>query len=146
MDAEQRPVVIPQIEIAMDRRAWRKILGKSAPLAARTQNVHQPIDDLAQVNCTLVAAAAGGRDQRGDQRPFLIRQITGIAKLAAVVPLAVLRRPHRSSMKPIASNRNLLRKKRFFPDRLLAGDAADALDTIRTTVGGEADAELCGHL
>src|SRR4051795_3927810 len=119
----------------MDRRAWRKILGKSAPLAARTQNVHQPIDDLAQVNCTLVAAAAGGRDQRGDQRPFLIRQITGIAKLAAVVPLAVLRRPHRSSMKPIASNRNLLRKKRFFPDRLL-GSGASAIALAVRSKGG----------
>src|SRR4051794_28428957 len=114
----------------MDRRAWRKIRGKSAPLAARTQNVHQPIDDLAQVNCTLVAAAAGGRDHRGDQRPFLIRQITGIAKLAAVVPLAVLSRPHRSSMKPIASNRNLLRKKGFFPDRLLVSVRKPASEII----------------
>ena len=47
--------------------------GQRGPLAARAQDIHQPVDDLAHVHRPLVAAPLGRRDQRPDQRPFLDR-------------------------------------------------------------------------
>jgi hypothetical protein len=43
-----------------------------APLAARGQNIHERIHDLAYVHCALVAAAFGGRNQGLDELPFLV--------------------------------------------------------------------------
>ncbi len=94
MEAVQGPVVVPVTEIAVDRAAGREVLRQRTPLAARAQDEHQPIDDLALINCPLVAATLGRRDKRTDQRPLLIRQIAGVAQLAAVVTGAVLHRPH----------------------------------------------------
>jgi hypothetical protein len=42
----------------------------------------------------LVAAALGWWDQQFDMRPFIVGQITRISQFAAVVPPAILRRPH----------------------------------------------------
>src|SRR3954462_6204704 len=80
------------------------------PLAARAQDVHEAVGYLAQVDRPLVAAALGGRDQWGDQRPFLVGQVTWVAQLATVVATTVLTRPHqrlppdRNAAKEITTN------------------------------------------
>ena len=94
MDAIQRPIVVPQDEVAMDRAAGRKILGNGAPLAAGAQNIHQAIDHFPHVDGSLAAAPLRRRDQRFDQRPFRVGQVARIAKMATVIVMAVLGRPH----------------------------------------------------
>ena len=41
MDAIERAVPAPQIEIIVRGRAWRQVFRNRAPLAARAQDVHQ---------------------------------------------------------------------------------------------------------
>ena len=75
-------VMLPAAEIVIYRAARRKVFRDRAPLATRSKNIHQAVHDLPYIHCPLVAATPGSRDQGGDQRPFLVRQITRIAKLA----------------------------------------------------------------
>ena len=51
MDAIERAVPAPQIEVIVDRRARRQVLRDRAPLAAGAQDVHQAVDDLAHHHC-----------------------------------------------------------------------------------------------
>jgi hypothetical protein len=95
MDALQRSVPTPEIEIIKQRAAWRKVFRDRTPLAARAQNVHDAVHHCAHIDVASVASAPGRWNQRRNMRPFLIRQIAGITQAAAVVLLAVLRRPHR---------------------------------------------------
>jgi hypothetical protein len=95
MDALQRTVPLPQLQIVMQGAARWQVLRDRPPLASSAEDVHQPVDHLAHVNRALVAAAPGGRDQRHHVRPFLVGQIARIAQLAAVVSMTVLWRPHR---------------------------------------------------
>ena len=81
-------------EVVVHRAARRQVLRQRRPLAAGAQDIHHPVHHLAHVDRPLVAAALGRRDQRPDQRPFLVRQVARIAQLAAVVSGAVLGRPH----------------------------------------------------
>jgi len=85
MDALQRAVPTPQIEIVEQRAARRKIFRDRSPLTARTQNVHQPIDHVAHDNRPLAAATLAGRNQRFDKRPLIVGQIARITQLVAVV-------------------------------------------------------------
>jgi hypothetical protein len=72
MDAIERAVPTPQVEIIVHRRARRQILRNGPLLASGAQDVHEPIDDLAEDHAALVPAALDGRDQRLDMRPFLV--------------------------------------------------------------------------
>jgi hypothetical protein len=94
VDAIQRAVVAPQVEIIKKRAARWQVLRDCTPLASRAQNIHDPVHHFAHVNVALVAAALGWRDQRFDMRPFIVRQITRISQFAAIVPPAIFRRPH----------------------------------------------------
>src|SRR4051794_2232383 len=108
--APERAVVVPSVEVVVQGAARRQVLGDRGPLAARAQDVHEAVGHLAQVDRPLVAAALGGRDQRGNQRPFLVGQVTWVAQLATVVATAVLTRPHqrlppnRNAAKEITTN------------------------------------------
>src|SRR5262249_25558326 len=95
VDAIESAVATPKYKIVMYRALWRKVLGQCAPLTTRAQDVHDPVHHLPNTNRSFVAARLGGRDQRRDMRPFLVRQITRISQPAAVVTFASLRRPHR---------------------------------------------------
>ena len=95
VDAIERAVPVPQIEIIVDRRARRQVLGDRPPLAAGAQDIHQTVDDLPHVHRTLVAAALGRRNERLNQRPFLVRQIARIAQPAPFIASAIFVRPHR---------------------------------------------------
>jgi len=84
MDAIERAVPAPQAEVVMHGASGRQVLGQRAPLAAGAQDVHQTVDHLAQIDRPLAAAGLARRDQRRDQRPFLIGQIARITQLVAV--------------------------------------------------------------
>src|SRR6476620_8121885 len=57
VDAIERAVPGPKLEVAVHRRARSQILRKGSPLAAGAEDVHQAVDHLAHVHRTLVAAA-----------------------------------------------------------------------------------------
>src|SRR5208283_849626 len=95
VDAIERAVPAPQIEIIVDRRARWQVLGDRPPLAAGAQDIHQAVDDFAHVHRPPVAAALGQRNERLHQRPFLVRQVARIAQPAPLITPAVLARPHR---------------------------------------------------
>jgi hypothetical protein len=98
MDALQRAVPTPKIEIIEQCAARWKVFRDRSPLATRAQNIHDAVHDFASIDVASVAAALGGRDQRRHMRPFLVRKITRIAQSAAVVSPTVLARPHRWSL------------------------------------------------
>jgi hypothetical protein len=95
MDAIERAVPAPQIEIVIQRRARWQVFRNRPPLAAGAQDVHQPVDNLAQLDRALVAAALGRRNAGLDQSPFVVAQVTRIAQAAAVIACAVLGRRRR---------------------------------------------------
>src|SRR3954468_11508865 len=110
VNAPERAVVVPSVEVVVQGAARRQVLGDRGPLAARAQDIHEAVDHLAQVDPPLVAAALGGRDQWGNQRPFLVAHVTWVAQLAPVVATTVLTRPHqrlppdRTAAKGITTN------------------------------------------
>src|ERR1700688_2681379 len=95
MDAVDDALVFPQIEVVENRGLGRQILGNIAPLAPRAQEIHDPVGDLAQIDRTLAPAAFGRRDQRRDQRPFLMRHLARITETSTVVTRTISRGPHR---------------------------------------------------
>ena len=85
MDAIERSIPIPKVEIAMHRAARRQVFGKSPPLATGGKNIHHAVHDIAHDDRSFAAAALCWRDHGFDQRPFFVGQVAWIAKLAAVV-------------------------------------------------------------
>jgi hypothetical protein len=99
VDARERAVVAPQIEILVKCGARRQILRDRAPLAVRAQQVHQYFNQIALVPVSPIAASLRGGNERPQKRPFRVRQIAGITQLAPVMPGSVLARPHRRASK-----------------------------------------------
>ena len=95
VDAIERAIPTPAIEVVVKRRTRRQVLRDGAPLAAGAQHVHQAVDDPALLDMTSVAAALGWRNERLDMRPFRVGQIARIAQPTAVVASAILVAPHR---------------------------------------------------
>lgn len=98
MQPGQGAIVLPAHEVSVDRAAGRQVFWQGRPLAAGAQDIHQRVDDLAHVDCALVATSLGRRDQGLDQRPLRVRQVARVAQLAAVIPTAVLCRPHAQAL------------------------------------------------
>jgi hypothetical protein len=73
-----------------------------APLAASREHIHKAVHYLAHVNSALPAAAPSRRDQRFDERPFRIREVTGIAQLATIITRTIFVRPRRRGARPVA--------------------------------------------
>jgi hypothetical protein len=86
MDALQRPVVVPTVEIIMDRAARRKVLWDVAPSAPCAKDVHDTIDNFPRIHRPFVAASFGWGYQRRGQRPFFVHQVMGIAHALAIMP------------------------------------------------------------
>src|SRR5439155_6132698 len=59
VDAIERAVATPQDQIVMHRAFGRQVLGQRAPLAARAQDIHNPVHHFPDVNRALVAARFG---------------------------------------------------------------------------------------
>jgi hypothetical protein len=128
MDPHEGAVPIPQVEIVIDCGARRQVLRDRPPLAASAQHVKQRIDDFPQVHPALVAAAFGRRNERSNKSPFLVRQITGIPQIAAVIATAVFVGPHRPV--PIES----LHAIESQPIHLIQHVAGQALRTEREVI------------
>src|SRR5690348_1267015 len=62
MDALERAVIAPAIEVVVHRAFRGQVLRQSAPLAAGAQDIHQTVHDLTDVDGPPVAAALGRRD------------------------------------------------------------------------------------
>ena len=85
VNAFQRAVVVPQIEIIEERALGWKVFGNIAPLTARAQYIHDPVDDLAHIDFPLSPATLCRGNQRRDVRPLLVRQIARITQLVTIV-------------------------------------------------------------
>ena len=75
------------------------VFGGQVTLATRTQDIHQPIHDLADIHRPLVAAAFDRWDLGCYQRPFLVGQVTRVTLHTPVVATAIFLRPHARSFK-----------------------------------------------
>ena len=121
VDALERAVPTPKVEVIVEGRARRQILRDGAPLAAGAENVHEAVDNLAYVDVALVAAAFGRRNQRYDMPPLGVGQIARIAQPTAVIASAVFVGPHWRPLRRFGPP--LLNHKQFqqfvkFSDRL----------------------------
>src|SRR5262249_48662853 len=97
MNALQRAIPGPQVEIGPYRALRRQVLGQRLPLAARRQHVENAVQNLAHIDRALAAAVLGGWDHGLDNPPFGVDQITWITKTAAVCcSKAVFQLPHRA--------------------------------------------------
>jgi len=89
MDAIQRSVIPPKVKIFEQRAARRQILGDRPPLTAGAQNVHQAVHHFTDINTTLAAPSFGRWYQWRNMRPFIIRHVARVAKLAAIIGTTV---------------------------------------------------------
>ena len=97
----------PQVEIIVERRARRQVLGDRPPLTPGAQDIHQAIDDFAHDDMTPIAAALGRRNERLHKRPFLVCQIARIAQPTSVAARPrLLARPHRRPQTDQAASLN----------------------------------------
>src|SRR5438270_4015391 len=87
-------VVAPAVEIALHRRAWRKVPWQGAPLTAGPQQIKDGVDNLAQIPLARSPQATRRRQQRRDLRPFPGPGIACIAQLLAPILLASDFGPH----------------------------------------------------
>jgi hypothetical protein len=53
----EHAVVLPAQKLAVHRAARRQVRWQRRPLAAGTENIQDPVDDLAHIDRALVAAA-----------------------------------------------------------------------------------------
>ncbi len=94
MDALQRAVPCPQLEIAVHRAFGREVLGQMTPRAASLQHVKQPTNHRTDIDLARTTAMLGRRDQWRKNGPFVIAQVARIAQCRSVVACPALLRPH----------------------------------------------------
>jgi hypothetical protein len=94
MDPRQRPVVLPALKVAVRGTSGRQVLWDVTPLATRTEHVHDAVDDFPNIDLPIASPMFGGRDLSFNVRPFLVGEVTRVAKLVPVVSGAVLWSPH----------------------------------------------------
>src|SRR5439155_11528134 len=94
MDPFQRTIPIPQHQVPMRGALGRKVLRQSLPLATRPQHVEYRVEDFSDVHRALATATLGRRNQRRNQRPFLVRQIAVVAQSDPACSQSMLRFPH----------------------------------------------------
>ena len=93
VDLLQRPIPRPQLKVAVHRALRRKVLRQVPPLAAGFQHVQQTVDHLPEVHRAPAPTPLARRDERPDQRPLRIRQITRVTQAVPPIPLPTLRCP-----------------------------------------------------
>src|SRR5713101_5098698 len=94
MDALQRPVPRPKVEIVVHRALRRQVLRQCLPLAAGRQHVEDAVQNFAYIDRALASATLGWRDQRFNQPPLRLAQVAGIAQTLALRRPAMYVRPH----------------------------------------------------
>jgi hypothetical protein len=75
IDRGPKAAVAPGVEIALNRRHWREVSWQHPPGLPATQNVQQGVGDRPQRPLRRPSKARPRRDQRFQNRPFLVRQI-----------------------------------------------------------------------
>src|SRR5258706_16321146 len=94
VDTLQRAIPVPQLQIIVHCTLWRQVFRQRLPLAARPQDVEDPIQHLAHVHRPFAPTMSRWRDHWLYDRPFGNRQITWGTKATADRPQAVVRWPH----------------------------------------------------
>src|SRR5215217_2556264 len=118
VDASQRPVPVPQVEVLPDGAARRQVLRQRLPLAPRPEHIKDRVEDLANVHRSRAAAALGRTDQRSDQRPFGVRQITLVTQAAPIRRRSMFRLPHEAPPNQVPPrNHKRFPRFKFFPER-----------------------------
>src|ERR1700724_1411120 len=118
MNAIQRAVPVPKVEITKQRALGRQIFGNVTPLASRAQHIHETVHDFPRLNRALPSATFGRWNNRLDVRPLIVRQIARIAQLVTIVFQAVFGRPHwRAPSNQAAANESQM----IHPIQLLPG-------------------------
>ena len=82
VDALPSAVASPPRIVVEDGLRWRILVREEAPLHSGTQEVEDRIDDPAQAICLLAPSRVGAGEERLEQLPFRVRQITGIGVLS----------------------------------------------------------------
>src|ERR687897_3193341 len=93
MNAAERAVPFPQVEILPDRAPGRQVLRKSLPRAAGPQHIEDGVEHLADVHGPRSSTALGRADQRLDHRPLHLRQVALVAQPAPIRCPPMLRLP-----------------------------------------------------
>ena len=57
MNAIQRAVPVPKVEITKQRALRRQVFGNITPLASRAQHIHEAVHDFPRLNGALASAA-----------------------------------------------------------------------------------------
>src|SRR5207245_4508034 len=74
------PCVAPGAEVAPHCGPGWKLMRQGSPLAACTIQVQNGIDHFSDISCSWVSTWLGGWDERFEDGPFLLRQITDVAE------------------------------------------------------------------
>lgn len=108
VDAIQRAVPIPQLEIMVHRAFRRQILGQRLPLASGPQQIEKAVDNLAHVDVPRPTATSCRRNHRRHQAPFFIGEITHVTQTLTPCRGTMFRCPHRAFPSP--ANQRLIRE------------------------------------
>ena len=140
VDALQRAVPIPQLEIMVHRAFRRQIPGQRLPLAASPQQIEKAVENLAHVDPPRPAAASCRWDHRRHQSPFFISEITRITQTLTPCRSTMFRCPHRPFLSPanqhLPGNHNRFIRLNKFLDRLLASGSCDEKAEPRGRIPG----------
>jgi hypothetical protein len=85
VNTAQRAIPIPQLKIEMRRAFRRQIFRQSLPLAAGREHIEDSVEVFALVDRPPPSAAPGRRNERSDQHPLGVAQVTRITKVAAAL-------------------------------------------------------------
>src|SRR5262249_51385504 len=88
------PIRLPPRQVVKERTARWQIFRNRPPLTARTQQIQHPIEDFPDIHAPLAPAPACRGDEGSKHHPLLVGHIAGIAQFVAIVPGAILGRPH----------------------------------------------------
>src|SRR6266478_5637452 len=121
MDALQRAIPGPQVEIGPHCALRRQVFGQRLPLAACPQHVENSVQNLAHVDRALAAALLSRWHHGLDNRPFGASQITRITKTDAVRSNAMFRLPHRAL--PLANQTPNIESQPIHQTQQLPGSA-----------------------
>src|SRR6266702_2090751 len=73
------PIIAPGAEVAPHRRPRRKLMRQGSPLATGTIQVQDGIDHFAHVSGARMPTGLGGWNERLEDGPFLLTEITWVA-------------------------------------------------------------------
>src|SRR6266581_6843020 len=74
------PCVAPGAEVAPHCGPGWKLMRQGSPLASSSIQVQNGIDHFSDISCSWVSTWLGGWDERFEDGPFLLGQITGVAE------------------------------------------------------------------